>query len=231
MTRYWCDNSPVWSYYCDASSILFPAWERAFVAVAQHYLPKVTDPDLKARMDEFIKEELAHAKAHESYNKRSDLKKAELAEFRKAAVVHRRPGLRLWLGTMVSIEHIAACMSRSFLKRFSGRTGRDFNLFCWHSKEELGHKSLAIDLWRHLGYSDADLRRIAKTNQVYVFKSLIGYTLKHVYRDGGLKRLGVWKDLTVWGWFVTWKVLIPAMQIYLPSFHPNNHDDSKWVSA
>lgn len=231
MSKYWCDNSPVWTHYCNTSSILFPAWERAFVAVAQHHLPNVTDPELKARMLEFIKEETAHANAHEAYNKRGDLKDAELAEFRKAKVVHRKPGLKIWLGTMASIEHIAACMSRSFLGRFSTRTGRDFNLFLWHSREELGHKSLAIDLWRHLGYSDADLRKIAKTNQAYVLKFLLGYTLKNVFVDGGLKKLSVWKDLIVWGWFVTWKVLIPTMQIYLPNFHPDNHDDSKWVSA
>ena len=26
--KYWCDNSPVWSHYGNASSVLFPAWEQ-----------------------------------------------------------------------------------------------------------------------------------------------------------------------------------------------------------
>ena len=43
--KYWCDNSPVWSHYGNASSVLFPAWERAFAAVIEHYLPVVHDPD------------------------------------------------------------------------------------------------------------------------------------------------------------------------------------------
>jgi hypothetical protein len=231
MNKYWCDNSPVWTHYGNASSILFPAWERAFAAVIQHYLPVVKDQELKSRMIEFMNEELSHANAHESFNIRYDLGDAEKAEFRKAKLVHRKPGLPFWLGTMVSIEHLAACMSRSVLGRWGHRTGRDYKLFCWHAKEELGHKSLAIDLWRYLGYSDADLRKIAKTNQAYVLKFLWGYTLKKTYTDGALKDWRTWKDLVVWGWFVTWKVLIPAMQIYLPNFHPNNHDDSQWVAA
>jgi len=41
--EYWCDNSPIWSHYGNASSILFPAWERAFAEIVKSYLPKVTD--------------------------------------------------------------------------------------------------------------------------------------------------------------------------------------------
>lgn len=231
MKAYWADGSAVWTNYADAISILFPAWERAFVSVAQHHLPKVNNPKLKARMLEFIKEETAHANAHEAYNKRHYLKEAELAEIQKTKVVHRKPGLKLWLGTMVSIEHLAACLSRGVLEKFSNRTGRDFYLFLWHSREELGHKSLAIDLWRYLGYSDADLRKIARFNQSYVLKFLLGYTLKSVYKDGALTRLSTWKDLTVWAWFVLTTMLIPAMKIYLPNFHPDKVDDSKWLTA
>lgn len=229
--RYWCDGSPVWTHYGNASSILFPAWEKAFAAVIEHYLPKVSDPSLKSRMVQFRNEELAHAKAHEAFNKRHGLEAAQEQEIRRAKIVHKKPGLQFWLGTMVSIEHLAACMSRSILNRWEGTKGRDYQVFLWHAKEELGHKSLAIDLWNYLGYSRSDLRKIAKINQVYVLKFLVQYTIKNVKIDGQLKHPSTWKDLILWGIFFASKVLIPATKIYFPRFHPDNQDDSKWVMA
>ena len=60
---------------------------------------------------------------------------------------------------------------------------------------------------------------------------LIGHTLKNVYKDGQLKKLSTWKDLVVWSWFVTTKVLVPMMAIYLPKFHPNRVNDDKYLQA
>lgn len=230
-TKYWCDNSPIWSHYGNASSILFPAWERAFAEIVKSYLSKVQDESLKQRMLDFIKEELAHANAHESFNDRHNLKEMEEAEFKKTKIVYKKPSIKFWLGTMVSIEHLAACMSRSVLNRWGDRDGRDYKLFCWHAKEELGHKSLAIDLWNYLGYSKKELNKIAKVNQLYVMKFLIGYTIKNTYNDGQLKNPVVIKDLIYWMFFVTKKVLLPMVKIYSSKFHPDNVDDTKYIQA
>lgn len=226
MTTYWCDNSAVWTHYGNGASIIFPAWEKAFVAVIRYYLPRVEDAKLKERMIAFAREELAHASAHESFNARYELLDGQAKEFRRAKVVHRRPGIKFWLGTMVSIEHLAACMSRSVLHRWGHRSGRDYKLFCWHAKEELGHKSLAIDLWRYLGHSEHDLRKIAVINQTYVLKFLAGYTVRHALANGGSWQWRVWKDLVVWGCFFVGKVLLPALAIYAPKFHPDSVDDT-----
>lgn len=231
MTQYWCDNSPVWTHYGNASSVLFPAWEKAFAAVIEHHLPAVKDVELKNRMVQFMNEELAHARAHESFNARYDLKDLEDAEYKRTRIVYRKPGASFWLGTMVSIEHLAACMSRSVLGRWGNQTGRDYKLFCWHAKEELGHKSLAIDVWNYLGYSEKELKKIAKINQKYVMSFLIGYTLKKLYQEGQLKKLATWKDLLSWSWFVSTKVLIPMLAIYLPKFHPNRVNDDQYLQV
>jgi len=229
--KYWCDNSPVWSHYGNASSVLFPAWERAFAAVVGHYLPVVQDQDLKARMLQFINEELAHASGHEAFNKRQGLEELEAAEFKRARLVLRKPGLPYWLGSMVSIEHLAACMSRSVIGRWGGREGRDYKLFLWHAKEELGHKALAIDLWRYLGNSDAALRKIARSNQIYVMGGMIKHTIKETAKDGQLRNWRTWRDLMSWSFFVTTKVLVPMLTIYFPGFHPNKVDDTKYMEV
>jgi predicted metal-dependent hydrolase len=227
--KYWNDSSPVWTHFGNASSVLFPAWEKAFAAVVTHYLPVVKDAELKQRMVQFIKEELSHASAHEAFNVRHGLKDLEKKEYCKTRIVYRKPSLPLWLGTMVSIEHLAACMSRMFLDRRKNNPDRDYKLFCWHATEELGHKSLAIDLWNYLGFSKKELNKIAKINQKYVMSFLICHAIKNVYKDGQLKNLSTWKDLFSWSYFVTSKVLLPMLTIYLPNFHPNNVDDEQYL--
>jgi len=229
--KYWCDNSPIWTHYMNALSILFPAWERAFVSVINKRLLETKDPELILRMKQFVQEELSHANAHEAFNTRHNLKDLEMAEFKKAKTIHRKPEMKMWVGVMVSIEHIAACMSRPTIDKWGHCKGKDYKLFCWHAKEELGHKSLAVDLWRYLGYSDKDLRKIARVNQKYVMKFLIGYTLSKTYSEGQFKRLSVWKDTLMWGAFVVMNVLIPMLSIYLPKFHPDNTNDEVYLNA
>lgn len=225
--NYWCNGSKVYTRFYDALSALFPAWERAFVSVAKHHLESVQDPLLKHRLEQFIKEELAHAIAHEAYNARAGITSLANEEYLKTRIIHRRPTAKLWLGSMVSIEHFAACMGRMYLDLYGDKTGRDHNLFAWHSREEIGHKDLAIDLWRSLGYSDADLRSIARQNQVYVIKFIVGHTLKGV----SFWSLKDWTDLAHWMWHMTIKVFLPMLKVYLPNFHPNKVDDSRYLKV
>jgi len=223
----WCGDSQFFTRNCDAVSTLFPAWERAFVAVAKHHLPNVKDEDLKARIEQFILEELAHASAHDAYNARAGITDLANKEYRKTRIIHRRPSAKLWLGTMVSIEHFAACMGRMYLDLYGDRVGRNHNLFAWHSREEIGHKDLAMDLWNSLGYSDADLRAIARQNQAYVIKFIVGHTIQ----GSSFRRLKDWTDFAHWAWHMTTKVFVPMLKIYLPNFHPSKVDDRRYLEV
>jgi predicted metal-dependent hydrolase len=182
-------------------------------------------------MIKFVQEELSHANAHESFNERHGLKDEEQKEFANTKMIHRRPGMTFWLGTMVSIEHLASCMARSYIDRWGSRESRDFKLFCWHAKEELGHKTLALDLWDHLGLPRSELRKIARVNQRYVLKFLLGYTLNKLKEDGVLYKPSTWKDLAVCFGYVGIKIGLPMLRIYLPGFHPDNIDDTRYLQA
>lgn len=225
MSNAWCNGSQVYTRFFDSLSILFPAWERAFAAVAKHHLESTTDPDLRARIKEFINEEMAHASAHDAYNARAGVTDLANAEIAKTQVVHRKPGHKLWLATMVSIENLAVCIGRMYLDRFQTHTGREHGLWAWHSREEIGHKALAIDLWRELGYSDANMRAVARQNQVYVLRFIAAYTL----RGFDPKKARNWIDLVSLLWNLTAKVLIPMLAIYRPGFHPNRRNDAKYL--
>jgi hypothetical protein len=229
--KYWCNNSPVWTHFYNATSALFPAWEDAFCAVAAHHRGNVTSPELLSRIDEFIKQESAHSCAHHAMNKRQDLIELENAEHKKVRVIHRSPDKLMWLATMVSIEHFAACFSRMFIDKYHKESSRDFNLFLWHSREELSHKSLAMDLWNDIGAPKYKLRQVAFLNQKYVWKYLISQTVQSLKNDGIL-----WKPVTLLSLLnlllvVLLKGFLPSLSIYLPAFHPDNVDDSKYLRA
>jgi predicted metal-dependent hydrolase len=231
LKKYWFNNSPIWTHFANAWSILFPAWESAFVKVAQYHLENVTDPELKARVNKFIEQELAHARAHIQHNRRADLCEYADKQFEKTRIVHRRPESPFWLATMVSIEHIAACKSRAFLTQFGHCKGREFNLFAWHSREELEHKSLAMDLWNHLGYSKKQLNTVARKNVGYVWKFALSYTLENLKKDGQLWRLRTLVDSFSLFNYVVIHCWIPYLQIFKQDFHPSQFDDSKFIEA
>jgi predicted metal-dependent hydrolase len=229
--KYWCDNSPIWTHYGNASSILFPPWEKAFAHVITYYLPLVKDDALKTRMESFIKEEIAHANAHEAFNKRHGLIELQQQEELRVRAVYRKPQMQFWLGIMVSIEHMASCMARSVLKKWGNVQNKDYKVFCWHAKEELGHKSLAIDLWNHLGFTKKSLRKYALINQKYVMKFLICYTVKNTWQEKAFFKTKTWVDILIWLGYVCKSVFLPMLKIYLPNFHPNNYDDTQFLGA
>jgi predicted metal-dependent hydrolase len=231
MSQYWCQNDPVRTHFYDGWSILFPAWERAFVCVAEHHKGAIKDQDLRQRIDTFCKQELAHARAHQAHNKTHGLAEMEAKELKKARLVMRRPNHQMWLATMVSIEHMAACGARTFLRRYEGQSSKELNLFKWHCREELEHKSLAMDLWLHLGYPRSQLKRVAALNMFYVLRSVMRYTVEQCKKDGVLWKLSSMKSLLGLGMELVFKSWIPYTEIFRNDFHPDNHNDQVFLQA
>ena len=227
--KYWFDGCPVRTHFCNALSVLFPAWELAFAEVVRAYKSDISDPALLRRMDQFIAQETAHGKAHHSHNVRVGITDLEDKEFEKIRLVLRRPKMRAWLAAMVSIEHIASSMSRYFLTTYTLRTGREFALFRWHSMEELEHKSLAIDLWDALGYSRTELKKLARGNLRYVVGFIVSYVFSKLRQDGTAITVqllrGVGQCLKLLGYAVWISRLLGK-----PNFHPDNIDDSKLLT-
>jgi predicted metal-dependent hydrolase len=208
---------------CEAISALFPAWEIAFVEVASFYRTKV-DEHLADRLETFMAQEISHATAHKSFNRKHGLTELEKAEVEKTKVILRRPGKKIWLGTMVSIEHFAACMSRAYLDRFGDVPGRESYLFRWHAREELSHKDVAMDVWLAMGYSLEDLHKICRMNEKYVVKYITDYVKKDM-------KWSDWKDYLEWRLAFQLEVVIPYRAIFKDFFHPSLWDDSQYQRA
>lgn len=229
--KYWRKNSPVDTFFYDGFSILFPAWELVFVEVARHHRSNITDADLIAKINAFITQETAHSKAHSAHNKRTHTSGLEHEEFLRTAKVIKRPQTKILLGAMVSIEHLAAVISRRILSTFDANAGREHKLFRWHAVEELSHKDLAMELWLSNRYTVEDLRPIAFKNFKYVTKTIFSYVIDKLRREKLL-----WKPATLYSlcrlgveFFLF--VVLPYISIFTPKFHPNNTNDFMYLGV
>ena len=227
--KYWCDNSPVFTHFYDATSILFPAWERAFCDITEAHKKHVDDPELLARMDSFIREETAHATAHTAHNKRHKLTELQDAEYEKTRRLIKRPTSRLWLGAMVSIEHCASKMGENFLRVYKNRNSREFNLYKWHAQEEINHRSLAVDIWNYMGYPKEQLNRVAAKNCAYVWKFWGAYVFAKLQEERLLWYPKTWVDLTRLTFRMAVYVWLPYVKLFKDDFHPGKiggHDEA-----
>jgi predicted metal-dependent hydrolase len=229
MSEYWCDNSAVRTHFLNAWSVLFPPWEKVFATVALHHKQYITDESLKARIDEFAAQETAHANAHQAHNARVGTTDLERKQERRAKVALLRPQNPMWLATMVSIEHLAACCSRLYLDLYGNQATREHKLFKWHSLEELDHKSLAMDIWLARGFDQQMLKKACLANQKFIWKFVLGYVFEHLKKDGSFKKPSTYLELLVVSAIVFKGIYVPSMKVFAKDFHPNNVSDTKYM--
>jgi predicted metal-dependent hydrolase len=227
--KYWCDNSAVRTHFLDGWSTLFPAWELAFAKIAEHHKPFIKDENLKARIDEFISQEIAHANAHRAHNSRIGAEELEKEQERGANIATKRLQDKRWLAAMVSIEYLATCCSRLYLDLYGNKEGREYKLFAWHCREELSHKSLAMDIWEARGFDKKVIKKIAFINQAYIYPYVIKYMFKQLKNDKAFSKPSTYLELLVVFGIVLKGIVIPSLKIFGDKFHPNNEDDSKYL--
>lgn len=230
-SKYWCDNSAVRTHFLDGWSTLFPAWEVAFAKIAQHHKQHIKDENLKARIDEFVSQEMAHANAHHAHNARIGVDELEKAQERGANIATKRLQDKRWLAAMVSIEYLATCCSRLYLDLYGHKEGREYKLFAWHSKEELSHKSLAMDIWEELGFDKKLIKQVAFVNQTYIYSYVIKYVFAKLKNDGAFTKISTYLELAIVFGIVFKGIALPALKIFGNNFHPNNEDDSRYLEA
>jgi predicted metal-dependent hydrolase len=228
---YWCDGSAVKTHFFDAWSILFPAWEKVFAFVAEHHKQFINDEQLKARIDTFVKEELSHANAHHAHNEKLELFGFEQEQYNKAKIAFRRPQSRMWLATMVSIEHLAVCFARWYLPNFNNETSKQHKMFAWHSVQEIGHKSLAMDIWIARGYDKALLKKVCIANQKYVWKFVLLYVFQKLKAENQLLKPKTYIDFIIFGASVFKGIYLPSLKVFDKNFHPDQTNDSKYLEV
>ncbi len=235
--RDWFGGNVLATHRANALDLLFPAGESFFVASVVHYLPRITDSRLRARVRGFLGQESSHRHAHE---RALGMLEAQGYEIRAWLRSYERTAVKVlqgWLppsvrlSVTVALEHLTAAMAEVAL------TGRLLDhvhpgmqrLLLWHAAEEIEHRSVAFDvlaavapgyLLRVLGLVLGGLMLWGwwRSATRMLLRQEVGYDRARRRRERAeLSRLR--RDR---------RALLRAVEAYLrPGFHPDERDDGE----
>ena len=170
----WIPSQPFASYFINEINMILPAGEFWFCRLYNKVLPQISDEKLKQDVQAFIRQEAMHAQAHNSANKEylsqrniDVSRNLELMDFLFGKLLADKP-LDLtvpkalehqWdlfrLGIIATVEHMTCVLGKYALDNTEWeKMGADpamLDLIKWHGAEEIEHRTVAFDLYRHLG--------------------------------------------------------------------------------
>lgn len=170
----WIPNQPFVSYFINEINNILPAGEFWFCRLYNRVLPKIADEKLAEDVRAFIRQEAMHAQAHASANKEYltvrniDIQRnLEIMDFLFGKLLADQPlGFKVpkildhqWdlfrLGIVATVEHMTCVLGKYALynKKWAelGADPNMLDLVKWHGAEEIEHRTVAFDLYRHLG--------------------------------------------------------------------------------
>ncbi len=161
--RHWFGGNIVATHIANGVNLLFPAGERFFVRSVRHYLDRIDDEELRARVRAFFGQEGRHAKEHDEFNRILESQGLEvdrfLALYERIAYgfIERVAPPALRLSTTAACEHFTAMLAEQALReRFLDRADpRMRALLLWHASEEIEHRDVAFDVLQKIDPSYA----------------------------------------------------------------------------
>lgn len=152
--KHWFYGSVFVSHVANALNLLFPDGERFFIRSVRHYLDRIDDPELRARVRGFFGQEGSHGHEHERAFEVLKEQGFEIDTFlrwyRRLAydVLEPRFPPNLRLSVTVALEHFTATLAeRAFATDdFEHAHPAMRDLLLWHAAEEIEHKSVAFDV-------------------------------------------------------------------------------------
>ena len=244
LERDWFDNHAFKTAWFNAMSITFPLGEKFFIDSVRHFSDQIDDPKLNEDIRGFCGQEGFHRREHQRYNETLceqrgyDLAKMEgrLEKNIKRAYKMLSPLERL--ATTAAFEHITAIMAESALADDNPMTGLAEpvmqELWDWHAAEEMEHKSVAFDVFRAVGGSEALRKRAMRGATTFLLLDVLVGLVHMLRKDGKL-----WSPRLWWqGWkFLFFKGGIlrrvwPAYKEYFrDGFHPWQRDTRPLLEA
>ena len=172
----WVPNQPFVSYFINEINMILPAGEFWFCRLYNKVLPQISDEKLKQDVQAFIRQEAMHAQAHNSANKEYLSQRSigiqrnlDVMDFLFGKLLADQPlGFTVpnllnhqWdlfrLGIVATVEHMTCVLGKYALYNTEweklGADASMLDLVKWHGAEEIEHRTVAFDLYRHLGGS------------------------------------------------------------------------------
>jgi uncharacterized protein len=160
--RHWLAGNAAATAISNGINLLFPHGERFFVRSVHHYLDQVKDPELRAQVKAFFKQEGHHASAHDRFNEVLRTQGFEIDRFLTryrtiSTWVEQRMPARLNLAGTAAAEHFTAILADGAFQRgiLDALDPQMQRLLAWHAAEEIEHKAVAFDVLREIDPSYA----------------------------------------------------------------------------
>ncbi len=237
-SRWWLGGDPVGTAWHNALSATFPRGEAFFIeAVKAHRdgAPAKLAEEIRA----FVKQEINHTREHVAFNRAATEAGYKIAHIEKRVadnleLTKDRPAI-INLAVTMALEHYTAMMAHEFLanpRHFANAEPETRAMWQWHAVEEIEHKGVAYDTWRHATRHWTRWKRwkLKSLMMAIVTRNFLKHrwqdTLDLLAQDGltGFK----WKARLAWyliGRPGMLRRIFPAWCAYfLPGFHPWNHD-------
>ena len=244
LPRYFAaDGDIVMSHILAVLSGVFPDGEDYFVRSVDAVRDRVTDAGLAADVDGFIGQESMHGREHRMLNQR-------LAEFgyptraigryvrAGSSLRERFTGPKVNLGFTAALEHYTATLAETLLgdPEARGQIGHPGvrHLLMWHALEESEHKSVAFDLYRAVGGTEA-MRQVTMwiTHATFVLETGI-WTMVSLTRDPYARRhpwavlRSIWKLRT--SPFTKPDPVRRLFQYHRRGFHPTDRNTTEMIA-
>ena len=170
----WIPDQPFASHFINQINMILPAGEFWFCKLYNKALPHITDAKLREDVQIFIRQEAMHARGHggaiNDYLKARGVDTdrntrimdwlfneplADAPFGRKLPAFLEKRWLVFRLGIIAAIEHMTCVLGQYALDNKTwDAAGADpvlLDLLRWHGAEEVEHRCVAFDLYRHLG--------------------------------------------------------------------------------
>ncbi|WP_051951163.1 metal-dependent hydrolase [Actinacidiphila yeochonensis] len=247
---HWIPGEPTATHVLNVLHLLLPAGERWFVKVFKEALPLITEERLLQDVKGFMGQEATHSVQHsyvldrlaeqrlstEGYTRQVewmfDVLLGERPPF--GLPLTRREWLRFRLALIAAIEHYTAVLGDWILDSPAlDQAGADevmLDLLRWHGAEEVEHRSVAFDMYQHVGgrglgryVRRAAAMALAWPTLIYLWVTGARYLLCHDPQlEHGRYRFGEHRGAARRGLLPSWSTLNGAVPRYLRrSYHPS----------
>ncbi|NUP33069.1 MAG: metal-dependent hydrolase [Streptomycetaceae bacterium] len=175
---HWIPGDAPTTHLINVLHLLLPAGEKWFVQVYKEALPFITDEKLREDVRGFMGQESVHSYSHAAvldhlraqgietrgYTRRLEWFFFDFLGDKPYMPMPKHEWLRVRLSIIAAIEHFTALLGKWVLEAEAlDAVGADpmmLDLLRWHGAEEVEHRSVAFDLYQHLGGPMRYARRV-----------------------------------------------------------------------
>jgi len=262
----WIPGHPFASYFINEINTILPAGEFWFCRLYNKALPYVTDAKLRDDVQMFMRQEAMHARAHagaiEGYLKQRGIdteRNTRIMDFlfeqvladepfgRKLPKLLEKQWLVFRLGIIAAVEHMTCVLGTYALEnRNWDEVGADpvlLDLIRWHGAEEVEHRSVAFDLYQHLGGGYLSRYYLATIATPMVFALWVDGAAHLMGQDErfAAKKPALWKPWIWREWYRVgktghlpnpfWLIFLKQLPFFSPWYDPVKEGDTEKALA